>query len=134
MAVHDQLHAAASRVLSRAYAPYSNHPVAAAALDAAGTVHVGVNIENASFGLTQCAEGSLIGAWRLAAGEPLTHLVCLNEAGDYITPCGRCRQVLYEHTPPTLSIATATGPMTLAQLLPAAFGPQNLQDEPCTPL
>lgn len=134
MAVHDQLHAAASRVLSRAYAPYSHHPVAAAALDAAGTVHVGVNIENASFGLTQCAEGSLIGSWRLAAGEPLTHLVCLNEAGDYITPCGRCRQVLYEHAPPTLSIATATGPMTLAQLLPAAFGPQNLQDEPCTPL
>lgn len=128
MTAHDQLHATASTILTRAYAPYSNYPVAAAALDADGTVHTGINIENASYGLTQCAEGSLIAAWRLAAGEPLTHLVCLNEAGEYITPCGRCRQVLYEHAPPTLSIATADGPVTLAELLPAAFGPHNLQD------
>lgn len=128
MQAFEQLHAAATQILSRAYAPYSNHPVAAAALDAAGTIHTGINIENASFGLTQCAEGSMIAAWRLAAGEPLTHLVCLNQGGDYITPCGRCRQVLYEHAAPTLSIATANGPMTLAELLPAAFGPHNLQD------
>ena len=128
MSPHAQLHAAARTILPRAYAPYSNYPVAAAALDANGTVHTGVNIENASYGLTQCAEGSMLAAWRLAAGEPLTHLVCLNQAGDYITPCGRCRQMLYEHAPPTLSIATATGPMTLAELLPAAFGPHNLQD------
>ena len=128
MQPHAQLHAAALNVLPRAYAPYSNHPVAAAALDANGTVHTGVNIENASYGLTQCAEGSMLAAWRLAAGESLTHLVCLNKAGDYITPCGRCRQMLYEHAPATLSIATATGPTTLGQLLPQAFGPHNLQD------
>ncbi len=128
MSAHDQLHAAALKILPRAYAPYSKHPVAAAALDTAGTIHTGVNIENASYGLTQCAEGSLIAAWQLAAGQALTHLVCLNEGGHYIAPCGRCRQVLYEHAPPTLSIATATGPMTLAELLPAAFGPHDLQD------
>ena len=87
MQAFEQLHAAATQILSRAYAPYSNHPVAAAALDAAGTIHTGINIENASFGLTQCAEGSMIAAWRLAAG-----------------------------------------PVTLAELLPAAFGPHNLQD------
>jgi cytidine deaminase len=128
MSSFEQLHTAASDILSRAYAPYSNHPVAAAAVDTAGTIHTGINIENASFGLTQCAEGSMIAAWRLAAGEPLTHLVCLNQGGDYITPCGRCRQVLYEHAAPTLSIATANGPVTLAELLPVAFGPHNLQD------
>ena len=128
MSPHAQLHAAARGILPRAYAPYSNYPVAAAALDANGSVHTGVNIENASYGLTQCAEGSMLAAWRLAAGEPLTHLVCLNQAGDYITPCGRCRQMLYEHAPATLSIATANGPMTLAELLPQAFGPHNLQD------
>lgn len=128
MSAFEQLHTAASDILSRAYAPYSNHPVAAAAVDTVGTIHTGINIENASFGLTQCAEGSMIAAWRLAAGEPLTHLVCLNQGGDYITPCGRCRQVLYEHAAPTLSIATANGPVTLAELLPVAFGPHNLQD------
>lgn len=128
MAPHEQLHAAALEALPRAYAPYSDYPVAAAALDAAGTVHTGINIENASYGLTQCAECSMLASWRLAAGAPLTHLVCINRRGDYITPCGRCRQVLYEHAAPTLSIATANGPVTLDELLPAAFGPHNLED------
>lgn len=123
-----RLHTAAEAILSRAYAPYSNYPVAAAALDTAGVIHTGVNIENASYGLTQCAEGSMLAAWRLADGAALTHLVCINGAGDYITPCGRCRQLLYEHATPTLSIATDNGPMTLEDLLPWAFGPHNLQD------
>lgn len=122
------LHAAASEVLPRAYAPYSNHQVAAAALDADGVIHTGVNIENASFGVTLCAECSLISAWQLAAGVELTHLVCLNSAHEYITPCGRCRQLLHEHAPDTLSIATQYGPMPLRELLPVAFGPANLQE------
>lgn len=125
---HSRLHDTAVRVLPRAYAPYSQHPVAAAALDTAGVIHTGVNIENASYGVTQCAEGSLLGAWRLAAGAQLTHLVCINSIGQYITPCGRCRQMLSEHAPGGLSIATETGPVTLTQLLPHAFGPHNLQD------
>lgn len=123
-----QLHAAARQVLPRAYAPYSNHPVAAAALDSSGVIHTGVNVENASYGITLCAECSLISSWRLHAGTELTHLVCLNSAGEYITPCGRCRQLLHEHTSPTLSIATQHGPLTLRELLPLAFGPENLQD------
>lgn len=125
---HRRLHAAAQAVLPRAYAPYSNYPVAAAALDASGEIHTGINIENASYGLTQCAEGSLLAAWRLAEGAALTHLVCINASGDYITPCGRCRQLLYEHAAATLSIATPKGPATLTQLLPDAFGPHNLQE------
>lgn len=126
MDAHTQLHAAASAVLARAYAPYSNYPVAAAALDTAGVVHTGVNIENASYGVTLCAECSLISSWRLNLGTELTHLVCLNEAQEYITPCGRCRQLLFEHAPTTLSIATQHGPLTLGALLPVAFGPENL--------
>ena len=128
MSVVEQLHAAATGVLSRAYAPYSNYPVAVAALDAQGTVHTGVNIENASYGLTQCAEVAMIAAWRMAAGAPLTHLVCINADGEYITPCGRCRQVLVEHAPGALVIALDGGSTTLAELLPYAFGPDNLQD------
>ncbi|GAA2025367.1 cytidine deaminase [Yaniella flava] len=125
---HARLHAAALEVLPRAYAPYSNHPVAAAALDDAGTIHTGVNIENAAYGVTLCAECSLISSWRMQHGTALTHLVCLNGAGAYITPCGRCRQLLFEHAPPELSIATANGPVTLHDLLPLAFGPDNLQE------
>lgn len=125
---YTELRAAATRVLPRAYAPYSNYPVAAAALDTAGTIHTGVNIENASYGVTQCAEGSLLGTWRLAAGAPLTHLVCINSTGEYITPCGRCRQMLSELAPGSLSVATAAGPVTLTDLLPHAFGPDNLQE------
>jgi len=123
-----RLHAAAQAALPRAYAPYSDYPVAAAALDDLGMIHTGINIENASYGLTQCAEGSMLAAWRMADGKPLTHLVCINANGDYITPCGRCRQLLYEHAAPTLSIATANGPATLSELLPDAFGPHNLQE------
>lgn len=121
-----QLHAAAAAVLPRAYAPYSNYPVAAAALDSDGVVHTGVNIENASYGVTLCAECSLISQWQLNAGAQLTHLVCLDSALEYITPCGRCRQLLYEHAESTLSIATQHGPVTLGELLPVAFGPENL--------
>ncbi|MDN6149767.1 MAG: cytidine deaminase [Yaniella sp.] len=126
MEEHTQLHAAASAVLQRAYAPYSNYPVAAAALDSAGVIHTGVNVENASYGLTLCAECSLISSWRLNAGAELSHLVCLNAAREYITPCGRCRQLLSEHAPMSLSIATQHGPITLGELLPVAFGPENL--------
>lgn len=128
MDVQAQLLAIATDTLPRAYAPYSNYPVAAAAIDTTGRTHVGVNIENASYGLTQCAEVALIAAWRLTADAQLTDLVCINGRGEFITPCGRCRQVLFEHAPPTLNIATATGPVTLADLLPHAFGPTTLQD------
>lgn len=124
---HATLHDAAAAILGRAYAPYSHHPVAAAALDTAGEIHVGVNVENASYGVTLCAECSLISAWMLNAGTQLTHLVCLNNAEEYITPCGRCRQLLSEHAPADLSIATDVGPITLEQLLPQAFGPANLE-------
>lgn len=122
----DLLSDAARQVMPRAYAPYSGYPVMAAARDAAGVIFTGVNIENASYGLTQCAEQSLITAWRMADGAALTHLVCLNQHGDYITPCGRCRQVLIEHAAPELLVATDHGPVRLADLLPAAFGPQHL--------
>lgn len=126
MTSQDHLYAAARAALPRAYAPYSQYPVAAAALDANGEIHIGVNIENASYGVTLCAECSLISSWHMNNGAALIHLVCLDAAGAYITPCGRCRQLLYEHAPPTLTIATEQGPVTLRELLPLAFGPENL--------
>src|SRR5699024_10044851 len=118
----------AKHALSQAYAPYSHYPVAAAAMDRTGQIHLGVNIENASYGVTLCAECSLISSWRLNDDAALTHLVCLDAAGQYITPCGRCLELLHEHAPSTLSIATQQGPVTLAQLLPNAFGPENVQE------
>lgn len=126
MTVTNRLHAAAVDILPRAYAPYSQYPVAAAAIDVDGVIYTGVNIENASYGLTQCAEVGLVSSWRLANGAVLTDMVCINANGEFITPCGRCRQVLAEHAPNELRIATQTGSVTLTELLPHAFGPHNL--------
>src|SRR5699024_5677071 len=104
----------------------SNYPGAAAALDSAGVIHTGVNVENASYGLTLCAECSLISSWRLNAGAELSHLVWLHAAREYITPWGRCSPLRSAHAPTAVSTATQRGPLTRGELLPVAFGLENL--------
>jgi cytidine deaminase len=115
------LRAAARDAMSRAYAPYSAYPVGAAALVADGRVVTGCNVENASYGLGLCAECGLVSALHASGGGRLTHFTCCDGAGNVITPCGRCRQLLMEHGGPDLVVETPEGFRTLGALLPQAW-------------
>ncbi|MFG2227801.1 cytidine deaminase [Streptomyces sp. NPDC048644] len=114
--------------MSRAYAPYSGYPVGAAALVDDGRTVTGCNVENASYGLALCAECGLISALFASGGGRLTAFTCVDGAGELLVPCGRCRQLLYEHGGGPLLVDTAAGIRTLAELLPDAFGPGHLRD------
>jgi cytidine deaminase len=115
------LRAAAREAMSRAYAPYSRFPVGAAGLVADGRTVSGCNVENASYGLTLCAECGLISQLVATGGGRLVAVSCVDAAGDPLTPCGRCRQLLHEHGGPDCLVDTPVGPRPLAELLPAAF-------------
>jgi cytidine deaminase len=113
---------------ARAYAPYSHVSVGAAALCTDGSVVVGSNVENASYGLTLCAECSLVSDLvRLGAGRLVAVAVVAGD-GEPLTPCGRCRQLLFEHGGTELPIDAGEGrqPLTVGELLPGAFGPDDL--------
>jgi cytidine deaminase len=120
------LRQAAVAVMRRAYAPYSNFPVGAAALVDDGRVVVGCNVENASYGVVLCAECGVVSALHATGGGRLVALSCVDARGEPIMPCGRCRQLLWEHGGPTCLIESPSGPLTMAQLLPHAFGPDDL--------
>ena len=111
-----------------AYVPYSLYPVGAAALTADGRLITGCNVENASYGLTLCAECGLVSALFSSGGGRLVAFTCVNGAGDIITPCGRCRQLLAEHGGSELLILTPEGELTLADMLPQWFGPDDLDE------
>jgi cytidine deaminase len=123
----DELQAAAVEVAERAYAPYSHYPVGAAALADDGRLLVGCNVENAAYGVTLCAECGLVSSLHATGGGRLTHFVCVNGAGDVIMPCGRCRQLLWEHGGAELEVLTPTGVRRMAEVLPDAFGPEDLE-------
>jgi cytidine deaminase len=109
-----------------AYAPYSRFRVGAAALVDDGRVVTGCNVENVSYGLTLCAECGLVSALHSTGGGRLVALVCVDARGALLMPCGRCRQVLLEHGGPELLIDHPAGPRPLGELLPDAFGPDDL--------
>jgi cytidine deaminase len=121
------LRAAARDAAGRAYAPYSRFPVGAAALVDDGRVVTGCNVENASYGLTLCAECGLVSALHAGGGGRLAALACVSGDGTALLPCGRCRQLLHEHGAPGLLVDTPAGPRPLTELLPAAFGPGDLE-------
>ncbi|NLU66760.1 cytidine deaminase [Streptomyces sp. HNM0574] len=112
--------------MSRAYAPYSRFPVGAAALVDDGRTVTGCNVENAAYGVTLCAECGLVSALVAGGGGRLTAFTCADRHGDVLMPCGRCRQLLWEHGGAALLMDTAHGIRTLADLLPDAFGPSDL--------
>lgn len=116
----------AERIAERAYAPYSGFPVGAAALADDGRTLVGCNVENAGYGVTLCAECGLVSQLIATGGGRLTHFVCVNARGEVIMPCGRCRQLLFEHGGSALEIWTPLGLQTMAEVLPQAFGPEDL--------
>ncbi|MGL5827714.1 MAG: cytidine deaminase [Nocardioides sp.] len=109
-----------------AYAPYSRFPVGAAALVDDGRLVTGCNVENASYGLGLCAECGLVSQLHLTGGGRLTHVVCVNAAGEVLMPCGRCRQLLFEHGGPELLLMTVSGVRRMDEVLPDAFGPDDL--------
>jgi cytidine deaminase len=122
----DELKNAAVEVMGRAYAPYSHYPVGAAALVDDGRLVVGCNVENAAYGVVLCAECGLVSQLHATGGGRLTHFVCVNRDGDVIMPCGRCRQLLFEHGGRDLLLWTVSGIKPMSEVLPDAFGPDDL--------
>ena len=125
-ATWQRLQRAATDALAHSYSPYSNFPVGAAALVDDGRTVTGANIENASYGITLCAECSLVSALHMSGGGKLTAFVCVDGHGEVLMPCGRCRQLLYEHRAPGMQLLTVSGVRTMDRVLPDAFGPGNL--------
>ncbi len=123
----ESLRAAAVEVSRRAYAPYSHFPVGAAGVADDGRVLVGCNVENAAYGVVLCAECGLVSSLHATGGGRLTHVVCVNGLGEVIMPCGRCRQLLWENGGADLELMTAHGVRRMAEVLPDAFGPEDLE-------
>ncbi len=127
-----RLRVAAGDAAGRAYAPYSGLRVGAAGEAADGRLLVGCNVENASYGLTLCAECGLVSALHAAGGGTLVAVSVVASDGSPLLPCGRCRQLLLEAGGEELLVDTAAGPRKLATLLPAAFGPADLPASPAS--
>src|SRR4051794_758687 len=117
----------AREAMAKAYAPYSRFKVGAAAMVDDGRVVVGCNVENAAYGVTLCAECGLVSSLHATGGGRLTHFVCVNGAGEVIMPCGRCRQLLWENGGPALELLTVSGVRPMTEVLPDAFGPEDLE-------
>lgn len=122
----DALRARARDIVQHAYAPYSNYRVGAAALVDDGRIVAGCNVENAAYGVVLCAECGLVSELVAGGGGRLVAFTCCNSEDDVIMPCGRCRQLLWEHGGAELLVETPLGVQTMGQVLPQAFGPEAL--------
>jgi cytidine deaminase len=118
----------AIEAMQQAYAPYSRFPVGAAGLVDDGRIVSGCNVENASYGVTLCAECGMVSQLQLSGGGRLVAVTCVNGEGDQLMPCGRCRQLLWEHGGPDCQVMTSSGVATMAEVLPDAFGGDDLTD------
>lgn len=125
------LREAANAAMRKAYVPYSKFPVGVAALTDDGRIVSGCNVENASYGLTLCAECSLVSELAMTSSNGPAKLVaftCVDGHGNILMPCGRCRQLLYEHSAPGMILETVSGFKTIEQVIPDAFGPRDLEE------
>ncbi|MBA2573993.1 MAG: cytidine deaminase [Nocardioidaceae bacterium] len=122
----DQLRTEATAAMRCAYAPYSDFPVGVAGLVDDGRIVVGCNVENASYGVGLCAECGMVSALHASGGGRLVAVACVDRSGEPLMPCGRCRQLLWEHGGPSLLVATTTGIRPMSEVLPDAFGPDDL--------
>jgi cytidine deaminase len=113
--------------MKKAYVPYSKFPVGVAALVNDGRIVTGCNVENASYGLTLCAECGLVSSLIASGGGRLVAFACVDIAGNPLMPCGRCRQLLQEHGGSQLQLMTDQGVKPLSDLLPWAFGPEEIE-------
>jgi cytidine deaminase len=124
----DALRKEANESMRKAYAPYSNFPVGAAALTDDGRIVSGCNVENASYGLGLCAECSLVSNLMMTGGGKLVAFTCVDGHGNVLMPCGRCRQLLFEHSAPGMVLETVSGMKTIEEVIPDAFGPRDLEE------
>lgn len=122
------LREAAIAVLPNAYVPYSGFRVGAAALTDSGEIIAGCNVENASYGITLCAECAIVSALHTQhGGGRLVAFTCVDGDGQALMPCGRCRQLLFEHSAPGMLCETVSGIRSIDEVLPDAFGPRTLE-------
>jgi cytidine deaminase len=122
----DSLRGKAVEAMRVAYVPYSHFPVGVAALVDDGRVVSGCNVENASYGVGLCAECGLVSALHASGGGRLVALACVDFHGEVLMPCGRCRQLLWEHGGPDLLVDTREGAKPMIEVLPLAFGREDL--------
>jgi cytidine deaminase len=124
----DRLRDEALAAMEKAYVPYSRFPVGVAALVDDGRVIAGCNVENASYGLTLCAECTLVSTLHMTGGGKLVAFTCVDGNGDALMPCGRCRQLLFEHSADGMLLQTVSGIRTIDEVIPDAFGPRTLDE------
>ncbi|MEY2693733.1 MAG: hypothetical protein RL142_81 [Actinomycetota bacterium] len=124
----DGLREVAKDAMGKAYAPYSKFPVGAAAITEDGRIVAGCNVENASYGVGLCAECSLVSNLTMTGGGKLVAFTCVDGHGNVLMPCGRCRQLLFEHSASGMILETVSGVKTIDEVLPDAFGPRDLEE------
>ena len=125
----DALREKAVEMTARAYAPYSNYRVGVAGLTDDGRLVAGCNVENAGYGVTLCAECGLVSSLIAGGGGRLVAFACVDKAGAVLMPCGRCRQLLFEHGGGDCLVDTPLGILPMTEVLPQAFGPDQLRTE-----
>jgi len=123
----DALQAQAVAVMRKAYAPYSKFPVGVAGLVDDGRVVVGCNVENAAYGVALCAECGMVSHLHASGGGRLVAVSCVGGDGQALMPCGRCRQLLWEHGGPDCLLMTPKGVLPMTEVLPQAFGLEDLE-------
>ena len=116
----------AIEALGHAYAPYSHFPVGVAGLVDDGRVVVGCNVENAAYGVALCAECGMVSQLHITGGGRLVAVACVGGDGEPLMPCGRCRQLLWENGGRDCLLQTPEGVRTMADVLPQAFGADDL--------
>jgi len=114
-------------MLERAYVPYSRFPVGGAALVDDGRIVTGCNVENAAYGVALCAECGLVSELVATGGGRLVAFSCCNANGELLMPCGRCRQLLWEHGGADLLVDTPLGVQSMSEVLPQAFGGADIE-------
>jgi cytidine deaminase len=122
----DELRRLAVVAAASAYCPYSGLQVGAAALCDDGRVVTGCNVENAAYGVALCAECTMAGQLRLTGGGRFVAVACRSGEGELLMPCGRCRQIIHELGGPDCLVDTPRGVLTMREVLPDAFGPEDL--------
>lgn len=122
-----KLHELAVEAASFAYVPYSKYPVGAACVTTDGRWYTGCNVENASYGLTLCAECGMISQLIRDGGGKIAAFCCVNKLAELIVPCGRCRQLLWEHASSQTLVKFASGIIPMTRVLPEGFGNADLE-------
>jgi len=120
------LRAAAVAAMERAYAPYSGFKVGVAGLVDDGRVVTGCNVENAAYGVALCAECGMVSELHITGGGRLVAVSCVDSHGEPLMACGRCRQLLWENGGPTCLVETPQGVLPMTEVLPQAFGADDL--------